>query len=104
MIDEKRMEQALLYLSETDDHYAKIKALMLRCEIICKRVRARIYLTAEGSVESRKAAAEVHDEAIGADDTYIGALTEFESLKAKRSRAEIVIDVWRSLEASRRKA
>jgi predicted transcriptional regulator len=104
VVDEKKLEAAMEFLAETDDHYAKIKALMLRCEIICKRVRARIYLTAEGSVESRKAAAEVHDEAIGADDTYIGALTEFESLKAKRSRAEIVIDVWRSLEASRRKA
>ena len=48
-------------------------------------------------------AAEGHPDVILADDALVAATLAFERLKAQRSRAEIVIDVWRSLEASRRK-
>jgi hypothetical protein len=98
------MEEAMAYLADTDDKYAEIKTLVLRCEILAKRARARIFLTGEGNVESRKAAAEVHGEVCSADDTYIESMREFETLKARRSRAEIVIDVWRSINASQRKS
>jgi hypothetical protein len=100
------MEAAMEFLAETDERYAEIKTLLARTEILAKRARARIFLTeafGAGSVEARKAAAEVHSEVCAADDTYIGAMREFETLKARRSRAEILIDVWRSIEASRRK-
>lgn len=91
------------FLAETDENYANLKTLVLRCEILAKRARSRIFLTGEGNVESRKAAAEVHGEVCAADDTYIEAMREFETLKARRCRAEILIDVWRSIEASRRR-
>jgi len=61
-------------------------------------------VTSEGSVEARKAGAEIHADVTAADDELIRATVEFEALRAKRQRAEIVIDVWRSLEASRRKS
>ena len=93
----------MAYLAETDENYANLKTLVLRCEILAKRARSRIFLTGEGNVESRKADAEVHGEVCAADDTYIEAMREFETLKARRSRAEILIDVWRSIEASRRR-
>jgi hypothetical protein len=102
-ITQDRAENAMQYLCETDDSFAAMKTLVLRCEILCKRARARIFLTGEGNVESRKAAAEIHGEVCTADDTYIEAMREFETLKARRSRAEILIDVFRTLEASRRK-
>lgn len=92
------------FLAETDDSYAIAKADMLRGEILAKRARARVFVTGEGSVEARKAAAEIHTEVTAADDELIRATLEFEGLRAKRQRAEIVIDVWRSLEASRRKS
>jgi hypothetical protein len=103
-ITEEKMCNALLFLADTDEFYAIAKADMLRAELVCKRTRARLFLTGEGSVESRKASAEASGEANAADDAYIDALTKFETLKAKRDRAEIVIDVWRSVEASRRRA
>lgn len=104
VIDEDRMSNALTFLAETDDSYAIAKADMLRGEILAKRARARIFSGAEGSVEARKALAETHAEVTAADDELIRATLEFEALRAKRQRAEIVIDVWRSLEASRRKS
>src|SRR5271168_468549 len=98
------MEAAMEFLAETDEKYAEIKTLVLRCEILSKRARARIFLTVDGGVELRKAKAETHGEVCAADDTYIEAMREFETLKARRSRAEILIDVFRTLEASRRKS
>ena len=103
MIDQERMEAAMDFLAMTDESYATAKADMLRCELQAKRTRARLFITGEGSVEARKAAAEASQGALEADDEYIEHIKEFETLKAKRERAEIVIDVWRTLEASRRK-
>ena len=60
-------------------------------------------MTKEGSVEQRKASAEADSEVLAADDALVSATLAFESLKARRGRAELVIDVWRTLEASRRR-
>lgn len=91
------------FLAETDEQFAIAKTDVLRCEILAKRARARIFVTGEGSIEMRKAAAEGHNEVIAADDALIEAMLGFEGLKARRSRAEILIDVWRSVESSRRR-
>lgn len=92
------------FLAETDESFAEAKTAVLRCEILTKRARARIFVSGDGSVELRKAAAEGHSDVIAADDAYIEATLTFEGLKARRSRAEILIDVWRSVESSRRRA
>jgi hypothetical protein len=97
------MEAAMEFLAETDDKYALAKADLLRTEILAKRVRAKLFAVGTGSVEARKAAAEVDSEVIGVDDALVEATVAFEALKARRSRAEILIDVFRTLEASRRK-
>lgn len=102
-ITEERMMNAMTYLAESDDAYAEYKAALLRCEILCKRVRARAFLQEEGSNEVRKAKAEVNPEVDEADKYLVEATLYLEGLKAKRSRAELLIDVFRTLEASRRK-
>ena len=104
-ITQERMEAALNFLGESDDSFAEAKAALARAEILAKRARARIILTiSEGSVEVKKATAETHPEVGQADDELIEAITVFEKLRAKRDRAEVVIDVFRTLEASRRRA
>lgn len=94
----------MTYLAESDAGYAAEIARKLECEILCKRVRARIYLECDGSVDYRKAQVETHPEVTAADDELIKAVVAHETRKARRHRAEIVIDVFRTLEASRRKA
>jgi hypothetical protein len=103
-IDQNRMEAALTFLAETDDSYAEAKTALLRSEILAKRARARCFLLETGSMDLRKAAAEGHGEVIEADESLCAATLSFEALRAKRGRAEIVIDVFRTLEASRRKS
>lgn len=97
------MENALDYRATTDDAYAEKKTAVLRLEILCKRVRARAFLDQTGSVESRKAAAEGHSDVMKADEQYVEATLEFEVLKASRETADILIDAFRTVEASRRK-
>ena len=92
------------WLAESDDSYAIAKTDVLRAEILAKRARARVFATGEGGVEARKNAAEVHTDVIAADDELLRATLEHETLRAKRQRAELLIDVWRSCEASRRRA
>ena len=92
------------FLAETDEKYALAKADLLRTEILARRVRARVFISmSEGSVEARKAHAEGNPDVIAVDDALVEATVTFEGLKARRSRAEILIDVYRTLEASRRK-
>jgi hypothetical protein len=103
-ITEPRMEAAMHFLAETDDRYADAKTGVERTEILRKRARSRVFLTTDGTVAERQAKAETDASVATADDAYIVALSAFEELRAKRQRAELVIDVWRSLEASRRRA
>jgi hypothetical protein len=102
-VTQDRMESALEYLAETDREYAIEKAELERSEINRKRVRARIFLTTDGTVAERQARAETHEDAQAADDRLIETIQKYETLKARRERAEIVIDVWRSINANRRK-
>src|SRR6202000_1760835 len=99
----ERMELAMLFLAESDLEYAQAKANLLATEILAKRIRARLFAAGTGSVEARKAAAEAHPESIESDDALIAATLAFEALRARRQRAELVIEGARTLEASRRR-
>ena len=103
-ITQERMEAAMQFLAECDEPYAQEKMELEKATILAKRVRARAFLVADGSVEQRKATAEVAGDTIAADEAYCASVKAYETLKAQRQRAELVIDIWRTLEASRRKA
>jgi hypothetical protein len=104
MIDERKLERAMNFLAETDASFAEEKASLRRSEILCKRVRARVYLTTEGTVATRDALSQTHPDTVAADDEYVAGVKAFETLHARRQRAELIVEVWRSLEASRRRA
>ena len=93
----------MLFLAESDLEYAQAKANLLATEILAKRIRARLFAAGIGSVEARKAAAEAHPESIESDDALVAATLAFEALRARRQRAELVIEGARTLEASRRR-
>jgi hypothetical protein len=100
----EKVENAMMFLAQSDEEYAQAVADLESCEIRRKRVRARVFIESEGTVAERNAEAEVHPDTEASDDAFASALLRKEQLKAKRQRAELVIDLWRTLEASRRKA
>ena len=102
-VEAENVEAAMFYLAETDGLYATAKTDVKRTEILRKRVRARVFLQSDGTVAQREAVAETHADTELADGEHFDAVAKFETLHARRERAALVIDLYRTLEASRRK-
>lgn len=103
VISEDRLQKALVFLAESDELSAELKGNVARCEFLAKRVRARKFLLANGgSVESRKAVAEESEEVARAEDDLAKAIVEHEKIRAKRTTEALIVEVFRTLEASRR--
>jgi hypothetical protein len=102
MISADRLEKALRYLAETDEDVAEAKGEILRLENLIKRVNYRLFLSSSGSVEARKAEAGRSDETARLEEELVAATVKYEGLRAKRDTERSVIEVWRSLESSRR--
>lgn len=92
------------FLAVTDEDFATAKTEMLRAKLLIKRAEAREFLLAKGNNAEREAQTVVSDDVGDAENKYIEWVKLYENLLAKRQRAEIVIDVFRTLEASRRKS
>ena len=102
MISQQRLEKALTYLAETDEPLAEAKGEILRLENLIKRVNYRLFLSAEGSVEARKAAAGKSEETAKLEEELVSATVRYEGMKAKRETESTIVEVWRSINASRR--
>ena len=101
-VELENVERAVMFLAESDAPYAEAKTAVERAEILRKRTRAREFLDATGTVAERESRAEVAPTVEAADGQYCDAVLEYERLKARRQRAELVVDLYRTLESSRR--
>lgn len=102
MISEERADKALEYLIGTDKEVAELKGQMLVKEQMCKVARADVFKTSEGSVDLRKAEAELAQDVRDADREFVEATIEFETVRNRRTTAITIIDMYRTEEASRR--
>ena len=105
MITEKRLEESLKYLADTDETSAKANANVKYLDRLLKRKKA-LYITGEHSLKSISA----KEQAFYASDTYKNAVEELfqaevkaSTLENKRDKEGLIIDLFRTLEASRRK-
>lgn len=92
----------MAFLAETDSEYAERVGQVMRTDFMCDVAEALAFKTAEGSVEARKQESKCSEEVKKAKEDHFQAVVERERLKAQRQRAVILIECWRSLEASRR--
>ena len=103
LVSVDRAEKALIYMAESDMEYAQLKADVERDNYICKRTRAGIFLSQEtGSIEQKKANAEVSSEVLEAETTRTSSLTTYEYVAAKRKTEQIILDIYRTEESTRR--
>ena len=105
MITEKRLENALKYLADTDEENAKANAQVKYLDRLLKRKKA-LHITGNTSDKSISA----KEQTYYASDTYKDAIHELfnaevaaSTLENKRDKEGLVIDLFRTLEASRRK-
>lgn len=101
--DEARVEKCIHFLAETDEGFANLKASVGALEQLIKIAEAIGFLEADGTQENRKATARASTMYKDAVEAWSNAKADFHLLENKRSRAVIEIDVWRSVNASRRK-
>jgi len=103
MIDENKVETCIHYLADTEDAFGKAKARMKISEPLKKTAKARAYLKAEGTQGEREQKAYISDEYIEAVNEIYEATMDYEIINKKRERAELTIEVWRSLNSARKK-
>lgn len=103
-ITQERMEDALQFLSETDEPCAALRTDMERAEYRAKRTKSAVFKLSDGSVAERNALADTHTDTDVAYEEYFKAMREYEAMKNKRATESIVFEAWRSLNSNRRQA
>ena len=98
------MEAALNYLAESEEKYAELRANKdidhKRAEIV---LSSGIIDSNETSVAAKKVDSMVSEDYKMSINDYHQSLEDFYLIDAKRSRAMITIEVWRSINSSRNK-
>lgn len=102
IVSDDKAAAALNFLSSTDEQSALAKVEVERCALRQKKERARAFLEASGSNDVRKAIAERAESVGAADDRYVAAVIEFETLRTQRETRDLQIRVWQSEGANRR--
>lgn len=104
MITNENMEKALTYLAESEEEYANLRASK---DLEGKRLEITL---SSGIIDSnsttqagKKVDAQNSRDYKETVEQYQDLLEAFYLIDAKRKRAEILIDTWRTLEASRRR-
>lgn len=102
MVTEDKVSKALIYLAQTDEEFAKARGLVTSLQAKEKTVLATEFLKSDGPVAEREAKArtsEAYKEWLTAHEN---AVYDYETMRVKRTTGATIIDVWRTLEASRR--
>lgn len=102
-LDANRVEEALKYLAQTDIQHAELSGRVKQLEELLKSVKSKEYLIAEGTDGIRKAQAESSWSYIESVKEWAEAWTQFKTIDNLRNREFLIIDLFRTLEASRRR-
>lgn len=104
VVPDARVDKAMAFLAQTDLEVAEWKGMVLRTEFMAKAAEALVYKALEGSVEDRKQGTRLDENVKKAWEEHFKAVVQHETLKARREREILVIELWRSVNANRRAA
>jgi len=100
----QKVEKAMDYLQSTDESFAQAKASMTAGKERLKTTFAQCYLDATGdNVKERESYALVSKDYRTQLEVYEESILEYEIIRNKRLRAELLIEVWRSINSARSK-
>ena len=102
IVSEKNVSDALAYLAIDPHPIALARKDMTDAENAAKQAWAEAFLAANGSVEAKKAEAEIATTEHRAEESE--AVLALERHKARVKAAEMLIEVWRSENANIRAA
>lgn len=102
VISDEAIEMAFTYLNEQSEQIGIARANLIRAEYKAKRVFARLFMVASGSVDSKKMWATDNDEYAAAVENIAVATQCWETMSDQKNRAELIIKAWQTAEASGR--
>lgn len=103
-LSDDRIEAALMFLANSAKDYAEAKGRRVWLEHRMKTVKAQVLLANEGTNVEREARAHASMEYQSATDEMKDAVVAEEKLRALREAADAKIQIFRTLEASKRVA
>ena|SRR5690349_9186787 len=104
IVADDTVSKALAYLADDPHPLAKARKMVVDAENTSKRIYAEQFLDAEGSVEARRAQAEIAKDYQLAKAVESDAIMELERHKSRSRAAEMIIEIWRSENANARAA
>ncbi len=102
MIDEERVENAVLYLRDTARDYGKARGRASYMEANLRRVKSLEMISKAGGVGEREAAAYASEAYRDAMEQMDNAVADMETIRALREAATYTIEVWRSQNSARK--
>ena len=103
MIPEKRIEESLTLLAETDSEFGTLRGRCDGLDYRSKIEEAKGYLDAEGTQEQRKSLARTASGFVKMVEEYEETRIAYLTLQARRKREELIVEVWRTQQASSRR-
>ena len=102
ILSQEAIDGAFEWLQTNSETVAIAKVKVKRTEYQAKRIFARLFKRAEGSVETRKAWATDHEDYAQAMEAVFEAEEAWEQMADQRNKREIILELWRTKEASER--
>lgn len=103
MIDFERANKALEYLIKTDNEVGRVKAYYEKMEAHKKVILATVFNSVSGTNSERQYKALQSQEYQEHLETVHEAQREFESIRAKRHTADLLIQMFRSVHSAQKK-
>lgn len=104
IVSERNVSDALAYLADDPHPLAKARHDLTLAENKAKETFARLFLKESGSVDARKAAAEIAADYRDAKADEAEAVLEFERHRSRVKAAEMLLEIWRTENANIRAA
>lgn len=104
-ISTEKMEECLAYMAKTDVQHAMLRALVDDYEYRIKMAEARVARESKdkGTQDYIKSLTRTDPEYIKLVDELYETNMNYQIISAKRKTAELIIEVWRSLNANSRR-
>ena len=100
--DAERVGKAINYLADTDEKYGRLCAAVSAMEHRIKTLKAIEYLKTSGTVGERQSIVDSSQPFKIWTEEMENITADREIMRARRKTAELLIDVWRSVNANRR--
>ena len=104
IVSDENVEAALAYLNDDPHPLSRARKELTQRENQRREAFAQAFLSSDGSVDARRAKAELDSDCIAAKDAEAEAIMELERHRSRMKAAEMVLEIWRTENANARAA